>query len=65
MVRADLNDPALSERERCIRIAESVVTSSRNWLKSGTWTDAERIAWESRIRAASDILIVIRSGGEP
>lgn len=54
-----------AERERCQKIAEAVITSSQNALKHGKWSQVDTAAWEARIRAASDILTVIRSGNEP
>jgi hypothetical protein len=61
----ELTPEVIRERERCERIAESVLTSSRNWLSQTGWSALERAAWEARMRAASDILTSIRSGIEP
>lgn len=60
-----LQPKILQERARCEKIAESVLISSRCYLESPSWSATERLAWEERMRAASDILTSIRSGIDP
>lgn len=64
MTDDELTPDALKERKRCEQIASSVQIAARNWLKAGCWPDRDRIAWESRERAASDILASIHMGVE-
>lgn len=61
---SELTPEAQAERERCQRIAEAVMISARNISECSGWSQQDKAAWEARIRAASDILTVIRSGGE-
>lgn len=61
-----LTPEAREERDRCQQIAEAVMISSRCWLENGgPWSERDRVAWEARMRAASDILTSIRAGVDP
>lgn len=62
-MKEKLAEDVAAERARCEQIVETVFISARNILGACTWSPEDRIAWEARMRAASDILSVIRSGG--
>ena len=63
-IAREIEAAVAEEHNRCVRIAEAVLVSSRNCLRVGQWSEAERVGWEERHRAASDILASIHSGVE-
>lgn len=62
--KMDPPEAVLQERERCLRISTAVEISARNFRDTCRPGSTDWETWDTRRRAASDILTVIRSGGE-
>jgi hypothetical protein len=56
---------AQAERDRCQRVAQSVVDSALRFRNVCPEGSSEWETWDTRVRAASDILTSIRAGVEP